>query len=235
MDVGGRTYSVACNPARGTVPEPKAICRALGRWPELLVDGPGIWHSCPPSPVRKLIRVSGTYRGYPVHASFADTTCGWVPGQDGALAEWSGLMSGAGPGSRARPFTAEPVRYADPRRAARLRRDARRLTRQRAKGGSSRLDPLALRIIREQVDSNVLAGGPLVAEADVYATSLVPDHPVFVVVYHYAYRDYAGRRHPATDGITYSVLDARSLDLGEWGTGDVPGQGTRGRPVTLTF
>lgn len=59
--------------------------------------------------------------------------------------------------------------------------------------------------------------------------------PVFLVVTHYAYRDYAGRTHPATDGLSWSILDARTMDVTDWGLGGLPSLPSLGRPVTLRF
>ncbi len=243
-------YDLKCGPPGGSAPDPAGICKALARRPELLVGGPGIWHSCPPGTGGTRVWVRGTYRGYAVDAPFADTTCGWIPGQDDGLGEWLSYMVGAGPGRRESRFA--PLR---PRRkstreelrtAEHLRREARRLIRRRQRARQIGMDAAALRVIRDLAQSGALFDGPPLAEVDVYATTrkrgaralgevpFGPDGPVFVVVYHYAYLDYAGRRHRAHDGGSVAMLDARTLETMEWGAG-APNLRALGSPVTLTF
>jgi hypothetical protein len=120
---GQIAYDLRCDPPGGSVADPAAICRALSREPELLVDGPGIEHGCPEQPAERVVGVRGLYRGYPVRAVFTGTTCGWVPGQSGALAEWTFLLHGSGPGRRVTTTpSSEPI-HVDAKKARELRKN----------------------------------------------------------------------------------------------------------------
>lgn len=243
---GDSAYDLSCDPPRGTVADPPAVCHALAREPELLVGGPGIEHSCPQAPSQKVVGVRGQYRGYDVAAVFTDDSCGWTPGQNGAHAEWLFLLHGSGPGRRVTTSPSTPP-HIEARRARALRRAVRKLVQQRKASLDTRLDDLALKIIRGHARLGVLEGGPLVAREEVFRAprrklerllgyrSSEPDRPVLFVVTRYAYRDYAGRKHVATDGLSWAILDARTLDLTDFGLGGLPSLPKLGRPVTLDF
>jgi hypothetical protein len=245
---GQTAYDLRCDPPAGTVADAAAVCRALAREPELLVDGPGIEHSCPEQPVQpKIVGVRGQYRGYNVRAVFADTTCGWVPGQGGALAEWTFLLHGSGPGRRVTTMPSPSPVHVDAEKVRSLRRTLRQLVERRKARGDTRLDDLTLTIIRTQ-DQFAMAYGtsPLVAREDVFraprrkfapllGSSADLDRPAFLVVTHYAYRDYAGRKHVATDGLSWAILSARTMEVTDWGLGGLPSLRSLGPLVTLDF
>src|SRR4051794_39224393 len=84
-DLGDRLYTLGCDPAKGTVPKPSAVCAALHAHPDLLEPHPGQDHSCPPSPTYE---IAGTAAGAAVAASF--TVC--VSGQEDGLAAWERLV-----------------------------------------------------------------------------------------------------------------------------------------------
>jgi hypothetical protein len=110
-----------------------------------------------------------------------------------------------------------------------LHRRLQALVERRKASGGTRLDRLPLSIIRTQLLFGETAGPP-VDKAQVYR-----DRGGFLVVVHYAYRDDAGREHPATGGSLNQWLDARKLGQESWGLGDVPNLRSLGRPVTLDF
>jgi hypothetical protein len=56
---------------------------------------------------------------------------------------------------------------------------------------------------------------------------------IYVVVLHYASRDYRGRLHRDSKGSTYSVVDARTLDPFAGGGGDILNLRAFGRSVAL--
>lgn len=246
---GQSAHDLRCDPPGGSVADPAAVCRALAREPELLVGGPAIEHSCPGSPVSpKIVGVRGQYRGYPVRAVFASDSCGWVPGQGGALAEWTFLLHGSGPGRRVTTAPSSSPVHVDAEKVRALRRTLRHLVERRKASGDTRLNDLALTIIRTQ-DQFAMAYGtsPLVARDEVFRAprreleallgyrSSEPDRPVFLVVSHYAYRDYAGRKHIATDGLSWVILNPRTLQVTDFGLGGLPSLRSLGRPVTLGF
>jgi hypothetical protein len=236
----GRAYSLRCDPASGTAPHPRRICAALRRYPNLLVGGPGIDHSCPASDA---FRVTGVYRSYPIDATFSP--CLWVPGQGGVGPTWSELLANAGDGESASdPFPAHPLsrsertrRLERVRRVPQLHRAELRLQRQRAAQRASgklhlvsagRPDALALAYLRDLTAGAGLPDGPCPAIARVYSTTQrkverlfalrTPERnrPLYVLVFSYAYRDYTGKWHLAA-GATYSVVDAETLHVKAWG------------------
>jgi hypothetical protein len=246
---GQNAYDLHCDPPGGSVVDPAAICRALAREPELLVDGPRIEHSCPESSVSaKVVGVRGKFRGYPVRAVFIDDSCVWAPGQAGRLAEWTFLLHGSGPGRRVTTAPSSSPVHVDAEKVRALRRTLRELVERRKASGDTSLDDLALRIIRTQ-DQFAMAYGtsPLVARQKVFRAprrklegllgyrSSEPDRPVFLVVTHYAYRDYAGRKHVVTDGLSWVILNHRTLDVTDFGLGRLPSLRSLGHPVTLAF
>jgi hypothetical protein len=246
---GQSAYDLRCDPPRGTVADAAAICGALAREPELLVDGPGIDHPCPEAPLGPTpVGVRGQYRGYRVRAAFSGTSCGWVPGQGGGLAEWTFLLHGSGPGRRVTtPLSSEPI-HVDAKKALALRDELRRLMEQRKASADTRLDDLALKIIRDQGELEMAEGGPLVARDDVFrvprgkverllgfSTRNEQSRPVLLVVTHFAYLDYAGHKHVATDGGSWSIVSARTMEGTDDGLGDVPSLSSLGRPVTLVY
>lgn len=83
---GPRTFTVRCSPARGSAPNPAAICAALAKHGYLLKAVRGQDHSCPAGP--PVTHVAGTYRGHRVDATFS--SCRY--GQEQAAAEWSKLL-----------------------------------------------------------------------------------------------------------------------------------------------
>jgi hypothetical protein len=193
--------------------------------------------------------VSGRYRGYPIDATFPPSSCGFVPGPDDAPGVWSYLMDDAGPGVAERDFGHAPRTRADreqSRQLVALRARDRRLSDRRRKAlsaGNRRLGPrpdkTALAILRDFCHQP----GPEPFDAQVYTTTnklapasggeSQPDAPVYVVVLHYAYRDYAGHRHRASDS-TFAVYDAKTLESTSIGY-PAPLLGRLGHPVTLTF
>ncbi|MGB2874631.1 MAG: hypothetical protein WBB76_04065 [Gaiellaceae bacterium] len=237
---GTRSYRLECGPPAGTVPNPATICRELGRQPNLLVGGHGFDHSCP-SADYQAFRVSGTYRGYPIDATFPPPTCGWVPGQAGAPAEWSYLMDHAGPGvaehelgSAALSADARAHRRTLLRRAKELWKEARRLSRQRLTAlaaGRFQLvpgqppDQFARRFFRDELEAGSLPDGPFPAEVRLYSTTRrrtgsvggsgdltsSPHQPVYVLIARFAYRDYTGRRLVDNERTMASVIVARTL------------------------
>jgi hypothetical protein len=245
---GQSAYDLRCDPPRGTVADAAAICGALAREPELLVDGPGIDHPCPEAPLGPTpVGVRGQYRGYRVRAAFSGTSCGWVPGQGGGLAEWTFLLHGSGPGKRVtRPLSGEPI-HVDAKEARPLRDELRRLIEQRKASGDTRLDDVALKVIRDQAELGMAEGGPLVAREDVFrvprgkverllgfSTRNEQSRPVLLVVTHYAYLDYGGHKHVAADGESWAILSARTMEGSDFGDG-APGLRSLGRPVTLVY
>jgi hypothetical protein len=237
-----RAYRLTCDPAKGTAPRPAAICAALDRRPELLVGGGGLSFSCPQPDAAKTFRISGTYRGYRIGADF--WPCTWRPGQGEGLKLWTQLMDGAGPGTVVEDFGSAPRSTAERlrrrallQRAIRLRRHARRLTRERRlalTAGTLRLpsrgpDRLALTILREELEAwRRLPDRPRVADASVYSTtrrkaervlgspSTERDAAVYLFTVRYAYRDYTGRRHRSA-ALGWSLMDARTLNSIEGG------------------
>ena len=153
------------------------------------------------------------------------------------------MLAKAGPGRRE---TAIPVVASTPpeRQVKALRRHLRQLVAHRP-AADSRLDRSALAIIRADTELESL-GGPMVVAADVYVgsrrsierslgfASEIPDGRVFLVVRHYAYRDYAARLRLAHDGVAWSLMDARTLYAADFGL-EGPNLRGPGRPVTLTF
>ena len=84
-------------------------------------------------------------------------------------------------------------------------------------------DHIAQKVLREQVEATGPPLRPYIADAMVYSTRLgavdraigvwEPDarRLVYLVVMHYAYRDYRGRKHRDPQESIYSVVDARTL------------------------
>ena len=93
---GVRAYGLECGPAGGTARNSTAMCEALRRQPDMRARG-GYSHCGPGANVRAVdrIRVTGSYRGQPVHSAFQG---GCPEGSDG-FGEWSDLLYDAGPGS----------------------------------------------------------------------------------------------------------------------------------------
>jgi hypothetical protein len=94
-EYGDRGYTLGCDPAEGTVPDPAAACAALGAQPDLVQPHPGQDHRCPPSP---RYEIGGTFQGAAVAASFS--AC--VSGQEDGLAVWSRLVPYEVPALRGR-------------------------------------------------------------------------------------------------------------------------------------
>jgi hypothetical protein len=258
---GVRAYTLRCAPPGGTAPQPAAICSQLRREPDMLVGGPPIDHSCPAAGgSSEGFRVSGTYRGYPVDASFSSTECGWVPGQGGAYITWYISMRGAGSGVHEREVgSAAPpkagVTRERARRAAELEHEARQLIRKRTKAladGTLRLrpggppDPLARRILRDYVEAEGPRGGPVPGAARLYSTTRkraavagaasLPSNakqPVYVLDVRYAYRDYMGHRHLDPSGGVATTLDPATLATTDVGYGTPWDLKGLGRPIRL--
>ena len=248
-----RAYHLRCEPAGGSAPEPAAICRALRREPRLLVGGPALDHSCPGGNY-EAFRVSGTYRGFPVEAVVPPQSCAWVPGQDGAGAEWSSLMDDAGPGVSEKQFGKPQLtrpqrvqRRAQRARAERLARHARKLVGDWNAG--RRDERIPFRVFREQLEAQELAGRPRVARAVVYRTTQrvvervlgfaepIQDRPMYLLVVRYAYRDYRGRIRLADDGATWALYDRRTLRPTGGGLGHLDPRKLRalGAPAALSL
>jgi hypothetical protein len=259
---GVHAYRLQCDPAEGSAPGPAAICAELLREPKLLVGGPGLPLSCPSSDANEVFRISGRYRGQDVDAT-STTGCGWVPGQDDAAGEWSYLMDDRGHGVAEHDLGSAQVTAAQRKRnrqnAARLQRLSRlerAATRARLEAiaagrmkVSSRTAPdrPALTILRNRVTSVGRPSFPEAFDARVYSTTrrraeaalgsgrdfTRPDGPVYVLLVHYAYRDYRGGRH-RDDQPWWSLLDARTLQTEAFGGG---GENLHplGRPLALAF
>lgn len=234
-----RSYSLSCEPDSGTAPHPQAICTALKTNPNLLVGGPGLDHSCPAG--ARAFRVTGSFRGYPVDASFS--ACSWVPGQGDGLNGWSELMHDAVKGSSANPPVSTILtrvelvrRRALMTRALGLHRGEVLLARERrlAITTAARLlpwkkpDRLALAFLRDLALGVGLPDGPRPAEARIYSTTLFGAErvsgardmtrpaqlAVYVLALRFGYKDYEGRQHLAGDEL-YAIVDACSLtDIG---------------------
>jgi hypothetical protein len=245
---GVRAYALRCGPARGTAPRPDRICAYLRENPSLLVGGPELDHSCPAQPGR-IFRVSGTYRGHPIDATFASTACGFVPGQRGGWADWTFLMAGAGPGTREQALASAPVdrakRREQVRRAKRLRRDLRRLKRRRGQliaNGTLEMvpgsppDSLTRLILREELEMESLLEGTSPGQVRLYSTAGGPkersDQPVYVVVVRYAYRDYTGRKHVDPTALA-ATMEARTLQTTDVAWGAPWNPAGMGRPIEL--
>jgi hypothetical protein len=95
-DAGDRVYTLACDPARGTVRNPAAACATLGQHPELLKTVQGDGHSCPPLPA---FQIDGTFDDAAVSASFS--SC--VYGQEEGAGQWSRLVHYGAPTLHGRP------------------------------------------------------------------------------------------------------------------------------------
>ena len=65
---GQETYSLACDPASGSMPNPRAVCSAISRNPGMVLSGPGRDHSCPPE---AYVHVRGTFRRRHVDVTFS--------------------------------------------------------------------------------------------------------------------------------------------------------------------
>jgi len=257
-----QAYRLECDPAAGTAPHPGTICTELRREPKLLVGGGAIDHSCP-GPAGEAFRVSGTYRGYPIDATFPPSSCAWVPGQDDAGGDWSYLMDDRGRGVAEHDLGSAPVTAAlrkrnreNAARVRRLTRLERELTRARlAAIAAGRVDVssgagpdrAALAILKNRVASAGPPNFPEAFDARVYSTTrrraeaalgtgrdfTRPDGPIYVVLVRYAYRDYQGRRH--RDDLPWSsLLDARTLQTEVFGEGG-GNVHQLGRPVALAF
>jgi hypothetical protein len=217
-------YRLTCSPAGGTVRQARAICQALARNPSLLVGGGGLDHSCPASDVA-VYRVSGSYRGHRVDATFGNQSCGWVPGQGDGYAEWASLLTNPGRGLAEREFA--PVSLTAPQQARRheryvrrgnLSRAAQRLSRRRQArlvAGTLRLvagtppDALARRVLALRLEAGSLPNGPFPGSVKVYSTTrgragsvgAANDltrsrvEPIYVLLVRYSYRDYESRSH----------------------------------------
>jgi hypothetical protein len=254
IDVGGRVYRLQCEPPSGSAPQPGRICAELRRSPNLLVGGPGIDHSCPPAEYT-VFRISGTYRGYPIHAVFPPTNCAWVPGQDDAAGTWTYLMHGSGSGEPESRFASLRVSAAKVAggRLEELRVKTRTLTRERRAAlaaGRLRLTPgappdqLALAALRAQLKYASLEG-PKIAHAVLYSTTAQHvdravgeggqpgfDPPVYLVVNRFAYRDWRGRKHVA-EGCWWAEYNARTLELGGDGGSECLDVRSLGSPVKV--
>src|SRR4051812_10994108 len=68
-DFGDRSFTLACDPAEGTVPEPSDACATLRAHPDALQAHPGQDHSCPPG--TPTYEIAGTFQGAAVAASFS--------------------------------------------------------------------------------------------------------------------------------------------------------------------
>ncbi len=258
---GVRAYRLTCDPAGGTAPHPVAICAELRREPKLLVGGPAFDHSCP-SGAYESFRVSGSYRGYAIEATFPPSTCGWVPGQGDAADSWSQLLDDAGAGVAERELGTPRVTPAERKRnvantalVLRTQRQDRRLARERRaaiEAGRLRITPrgrpdrVALAVLRYETFGGELLDQPHAFDARVYSSlrrttekslgwqrdPTRADGPVYVLEVHYEYRDYKGRRHRDDQAASWSVFDARSLEYEGGGNGG--SARLLGRPVTLT-
>jgi hypothetical protein len=253
-DAGGaHAYRLTCTPAGGTVRQPQAICRALARNPSLLVGGRGLDHTCPgPTPA---YRVSGSFQGHDVDATFGTPSCGWVPGQGDAYDRWASLLTHPGRGVAEDEFAPVALTSAERarRHAAFVRRDrlaraAHRLElrrQARITAGTLRLvtgappDALARSVITQSLQAASLPDGPFPGRVEVYSTirgragAVAADltrsrtEPVYVLVVRYSYRDYEGRRHLDPRALAV-VMDARKLaatDLADAAPWDQPNLG----------
>jgi hypothetical protein len=86
---GPERYSLRCDPASGTLPNPRAACAAIAKTPELVLAGPGRNHSCPEGV--SSVSVRGDYRGQSVDVDFSPCTS--RPGEP--LERWLALLPAA--------------------------------------------------------------------------------------------------------------------------------------------
>jgi hypothetical protein len=86
---GPERYSLRCDPASGTLPDPRAACAAIAKEPELALAGPGQDHSCPEGV--SSVSVRGDYRGQSVDVGFSP--CVSRPGD--LLERWLALLPAA--------------------------------------------------------------------------------------------------------------------------------------------
>ena len=91
---GSSAYELRCDPPRGTVSRPAAVCRALARDRGLLIDGPVGYSNCPELVEGKTVGIRGEYRGDRVKAVFSNAACGGVSDHEGKAAEWIYLLHG---------------------------------------------------------------------------------------------------------------------------------------------
>jgi hypothetical protein len=82
------TFSLHCNPAGGTAPDPQRICDAIRANPALLHSLPGADHSCPSGAPDESL--TGTWEGRPLRAHFSVCTAG----QEQLAADWAQLLGG---------------------------------------------------------------------------------------------------------------------------------------------
>jgi hypothetical protein len=71
--LGFYEFSLRCNPASGTVPDPSVVCAELNRRPELVTTQPGRWHSCPTS---FGVRINGLLSGKEVSTTLSPCSGG---------------------------------------------------------------------------------------------------------------------------------------------------------------
>jgi hypothetical protein len=226
-----------------------------------LVGGRGLDHSCPASEAAAY-RVSGSYRGHPIDATFGTPSCGWVPGQADGYSDWGSLLTNPGRGVAERdfaPVALTPVERARRHelylRGERLGRAAQRLAHRRTAelaGGRLRLvtgaalDVLARRLLVGGLKAGSLPSGPVPGSAKVYSTirgraggvgaagdlTRSRSEPVYVLLVRFSYRDYKGDRHLDPRSLA-TVMDARTLDVTHIAYGSNWEQPRLGSPTQL--
>jgi hypothetical protein len=79
-------FTLRCDPAGGTMPQPARICAAIARDSTLLYSFPGPDHSCPfGAPAVSLV---GSWDGKPLRSSFSEC----VGGQEAQAGKWASLL-----------------------------------------------------------------------------------------------------------------------------------------------
>jgi hypothetical protein len=261
-DTGVHAYRLECDPASGTAPSPRAMCSQLARSPELVVGGPAVNGPCQPGPQRPgfiSFHISGSYRGYPVDATFSMSCI--VPGQRHGFSTWWSLTSGVvrSHGVTENRLASNTVDRAvvEKRHAQglRLRAEIRALLARRRRAlasGATRvgaLGPVELGIIRDRLELHTLPEGLVLHDAAIYSATAAtaarawgndppsyrPRRPVYVAEVQFAYRDYAGhrRRDPASWWVSF---DGATLVGGyDFARASTPNFRVLGRPARLTF
>jgi hypothetical protein len=88
--LGSFGYSLGCDPATGTLPDPARVCAAILADPALLYSFPGPDHSCPAG--GPTITLQGRWAGKPLSSTFSVCT----GGQEQIAGRWATLLPSQG-------------------------------------------------------------------------------------------------------------------------------------------